>query len=384
EAGMVDLEVADFDPRLLIDSVGSLLAPTASHKGLELIAYCAPDVPVRGLELARRISADDTLGGTELIMLSSEISVDRDQLDLVGVHEWLTKPVRSSELLDRLSRMLAPAATADAAPTAAPAPPAHRTARGRVLVVEDNALNQLVAEGAVSLLGYSVDIVSNGREAIEAVAHTYYSAVLMDCHMPVMDGYTATERIRLTETDGNRLPIVAMTAGARSEDRERCLAVGMDDFVTKPIEVAALAAALGTWARSERRAGAGSTGKPAEAEPAGGGGIDVTRLDALRQLGPQDGKGLLPALVDTFLESTPGIVVALRQAVVVGALREVREAAHQLKGMAANLGLIEVMVLCHQLECLASDAELADQGRVDELELALDRATLLLHEELTR
>jgi CheY-like chemotaxis protein len=122
--------------------------------------------------------------------------------------------------------------------------PAH----GRVLVVEDNEVNQMVAEGLILQLGYEVDLANDGAEAVEAVARTTYAAVLMDCHMPILDGYSATREIRLREGAGPRVPIIAMTAGATAADRDLCLAAGMDDYVSKPVDPKALGRALATWA----------------------------------------------------------------------------------------------------------------------------------------
>jgi two-component system sensor histidine kinase/response regulator len=116
-------------------------------------------------------------------------------------------------------------------------------------VVEDNEVNQMVAEGMVERLGYEVDVVSNGLEAVAAVAACRYSAVLMDCHMPVMDGFSATAQIRELDVAGDRTPVIAMTAGVTVEERRRCLASGMDAFVSKPVELDALRETLTAWAR---------------------------------------------------------------------------------------------------------------------------------------
>ena len=177
-----------------------------------------------GLQLARLISADPTLTGTQLIMLTSTMQIRGSELREAGVKQWITKPVRSSELYNRLMRLIKPLASTPVSQRTAHASPPETPSLGRILVVEDNAVNQMVAEGVVMKLGYQVDIVANGAEALDAVGATPYTAVLMDCHMPVMDGFTATREIRTREKNGNRIPIIAMTAGAMSEDRDRCLA----------------------------------------------------------------------------------------------------------------------------------------------------------------
>ena len=205
-----------------------------------------------GLELARRISADPDLHATRLIMLTSSMLVDHSQLAKVGVSQWCTKPVRSAALRDRLTRLMFPESAAQGPTMPAPAVPVvPGTIRGRILVVEDNAINQLVAEGIVTKLGYQVDIVANGAEALIAEAACRYVAVLMDCHMPVMDGFDATRQIRTREAGARRIPIIAMTASVMDEDRERCLAAGMDDYVTKPVNIKTLDAMLEFWVFGE-------------------------------------------------------------------------------------------------------------------------------------
>jgi CheY-like chemotaxis protein len=168
-----------------------------------------------------------------------------------GISEWLTKPVRGSELYDRLTRLVAenPRSRPASAPTQPPTP--DRPSKGRILVVEDNAVNQLVACEMVAKLGYVAEVASDGAEAISAIAARAYAAVLMDCHMPVMDGFEATKAVRAREMGSVRLPIIAMTAGAQDEDRERCLAAGMDDYLSKPVGLAALGEALNRWVPGE-------------------------------------------------------------------------------------------------------------------------------------
>jgi two-component system sensor histidine kinase/response regulator len=230
-----------------------------------------PDVD--GLALATIISGEPGLRETRVLLLTSTLLFDAAVVERAGIGEWLAKPVRSPELYDRLLRLagpptLAPARVADSRPLAGPG----EGPMGRILVVEDNSLNQLVAEGIVARLGYQVNIVSNGLQALTALASTSYSAVLMDCHMPIMDGFEATREIRRREDQNSNIPIIAMTAAAMPEDRERCLAAGMDDYLSKPIALRAVGEALRKWVRTD----------PAPEVDAS---IDEQRLAQLRELG---------------------------------------------------------------------------------------------------
>ena len=203
---------------------------------------------MNGLQLAQAISADRGLRNTRMLILTSAMHVDAPSLRGAGVNHWLTKPVASAALNRQLKVLMAETPPPDRpfVPQSYPTP-AQDQPRSRILVVEDNALNQLVAEHVLVRLGYQTDIVANGVEALAALSHDAYTAVLMDCHMPVMDGYEATMEIRQNEGSSRRLPIIAMTASAMAEDRERALAAGMDDYISKPIAIQTLADVLARW-----------------------------------------------------------------------------------------------------------------------------------------
>ncbi|MCW2775550.1 MAG: hybrid sensor histidine kinase/response regulator [Nocardioides sp.] len=207
---------------------------------LAVLDLCMPDMD--GLDLARRISADAGLATTGLVLLTSGPDIGDAQARAAGISASLTKPVQLSRLQATLQGVVGNARQAVRPPVAA-----SPTRRGRVLVVEDGEINQLVAAGILEHLGYRVDVVDGGVEALAAMRDATFDAVLMDVHMPGMDGYQATAEIRRIEGDARRTPIIAMTAGAVVGDAERCLAAGMDDYLSKPIDVAAVDAALGRW-----------------------------------------------------------------------------------------------------------------------------------------
>jgi two-component system sensor histidine kinase/response regulator len=207
---------------------------------LAVLDLCMPEMD--GLELARRISAAPHLASTGLVLLTSGPDVAQADARAAGIATSLTKPVQLSRLQAALQALVASGRERPATPSE----PVHR-GRGRVLVVEDGEINQLVATGILEHLGYIVDVADDGIQALDAHARATYDAVLMDVHMPRLDGYQATAEIRRREAGGPRTPIIAVTAGATEGDRERCLAAGMDDYVSKPIAREAVAAALDRW-----------------------------------------------------------------------------------------------------------------------------------------
>ena len=197
-----------------------------------------------GRELARVISSDPPLQSTRLVLLTAG-EPDEPSEERPAGRASLARPAKHSGLFDRLMQVLAdePTDVPRIPAPRTPEPPAAGTGE-RILVVDDNRLSQLVARAIVSQLGYSVDVAANGFEALAVMKATTYAAVLMDCLMPEMDGYQATAEIRRREGTSRHTPIIAMTAAARAEDRERCLAAGMDDFVAKPVDASSIRTAL--------------------------------------------------------------------------------------------------------------------------------------------
>jgi two-component system, sensor histidine kinase and response regulator len=237
-----------------------------------------------------------------------------------------------------------------------------------VLLVEDNVLNQIVAVGMLTRLGYGADVVDSGRDAVEAAARGVYAAVLMDCRLPELDGYQATAEIRRREGPTRHTPIIALTASATREDRDRCLAAGMDDYVAKPVMVGDLEAVLARWLPEEAPAAAVAAGPAADA-------IDHDRLAALMEL-DQDGQGsrLLTRLAAAFLDGAPADLAGLRAAVERGDAAAVGNVAHHLRGAAATLGSGAVVDLCEDIELLAGADALASAGDLlGRLEEELDR-----------
>ncbi len=338
-----------------------------------------------GIQLAQEIWADPVLQHTAMILLTSTPQVDAAALRRAGIREWLTKPVRNSELYDRLMSLMAPDHAALPTPGSVGGTRLPTVgSKGRVLVVEDNSLNQLVAERVVSRLGYQVDIVANGEEALNAVDRTSYSALLMDCHMPVMDGFEATKEIRRREGEGRRTPIIAMTAGALPEDRERCLAAGMDDYTPKPVDVAVLGSLLAHWIETSpfpttRVVAAMTQPAVAEATSVGELAIDHERLEVLRELGSNNDTDFVTLISGMFIRDSATSLVTLREAAEANAADDVVAAAHKLRGASGNVGANCVALLCGQLEATAPQLDSDQTSRLlDQLEVELLRATQAL------
>ena len=287
-----------------------------------------------GLELARTIKADPAVAAIRLVLLTSRGQRPaEDELQGAGIVQSRLKPVRQSMLFDCLVNALAESpAIVEAA--ASPALPMHGRRKERILLAEDNAVNQRVALGQLRKLGYAADAVANGFEALEALNQVPYDIVLMDCHMPELDGYEATGAIRQREGAHKHTWIIAMTANAMNGDREGCLAAGMDDYVGKPVRLDDLAAVL-------ERAGRHLAAIPA---------IHPRSLDELRELSDEDGHSLLQNLLSRFIEEAPTAVTELRAAIERVDPRAVAFAAHTLKGSSSTFGAYRLLELLGEME----------------------------------
>ena len=242
-----------------------------------------------------------------------------------------------------------------------------------LLIVEDNAANRMLTLAMLKPCGASVDTAENGEEAVRAVVHRPYDMVLMDCQMPRMDGYEATQLIRRQEAaglvpragDSGRLPIVALTASAMAGDREKCLAVGMDDYLGKPFTRRQLLRLLARHLTSPpveapqareygpRPAGTGegtpvarSDGAPADRVST----LDRRSLEIIRELETDESPDLLERIIDAYLSTAPELLGQLGQATAAEDPEALAKAAHSLKSSSANLGAARLAEMCAQLE----------------------------------
>lgn len=334
-----------------------------------LLDYMMPGAD--GEQLARIVRAEPRHDATRLVLLSSSTEPAGDWLVDAGIDRYLGKPVLPSRLLDTLAILGGRwEAVEDQAVVAAALVPV--AGRGRILVVEDNAINQMVAEGVLRRLGFTVQIADNGAAGVAAVADTPegFDAILMDCQMPVMDGFDATRAVRAIQRGGARTPIIAMTAAAVAEERERCLDAGMDDFLSKPVDVRLLAEMLDRWAPAaggEPDAGAvavvpsGPPESPSTARLAQL--IDVEGIDL----------ALVARMVERFEATATDALAALTRAAASGSAPGTELHAHALRGTAANLGLATVAQICARIEQLGREGRLPSDADLSALGGAVER-----------
>jgi len=227
----------------------------------------------------------------------------------------------------------------------------------------------------LELRGCQVDLVANGQEAVAAVQRLRYDVVLMDCQMPVMDGFEATRAIRASEGPSRRTPIIAMTAGAMAGDRERCLDAGMDDYITKPVTGAALDRGLAPWLGVDAPAPDGSAGEGDTAAGADDGEAVLGHLQGLGETEPR----FLAELIELFVADTATQLQALERAVAEGDVAAIVRTAHELEGACGYLGADQMQTLCARLEQLGGDTALADAASlVRQLRDQFERACAVL------
>ncbi len=385
-----------------------------SHKGRPCdLAILDMNMPqMDGIELAQTIKADPALKNVRLVLLSSgSFRGDSAKFLEVDFEAFLSKPVRKNDLLASLESLM----SRTKAETALISYPVEKSRElrnvsfprvvGNLLVVDDHGVNQQLAQMMLERLGHRVDVVSNGLEAIEAIKMIPYDLVFMDCQMPEMDGYEATKIIREMEDRNwdtlnrekailertpdvacllfnriSRVPIVAMTANAMKGDREKCLAAGMDDYISKPIKPEELALIISKWLSVKEKVGVlihdsavGSSPQEKDGlgrEPRlrhgssfkGQGDIPepILSSDLLADWRAAGGSEFVVKVLTQFIHDAIGCIESIQRALDLQSANDLQDAAHGLKGMAANMGLTSLSDLSKQLESLGREKNLPD------------------------
>jgi PAS domain S-box-containing protein len=356
------------------------MLPYAYASGQEVLAQVQAGMPfdmvildmqmpdMDGLTLSEQILRSRDAQTLPLVMLTS---LGQREIDTRGIEfaAFLHKPIKPSQLYNVLISLFAEQEQAES--ILMPAEATSRQFDGelgqrwplRILLAEDNTVNQKLAVRLLERMGYRADIAANGLEVLEALQRQHYDIILMDVQMPEMDGLEACRIIGKEWPPEQRPRIVAMTANAMQGDREECLAAGMDDYLTKPIQVKALQEVLeraGLWAKRRSQSleqlvevGA-STGK-VERQVLLGPVLDPAVLSELRQLQGEGEPDIVQELAQAFQVETPPLLEALRKAVAEGKPEQLKRAAHNLKGSSNNLGARTMAALSAELEALGKN-----------------------------
>jgi signal transduction histidine kinase/CheY-like chemotaxis protein/HPt (histidine-containing phosphotransfer) domain-containing protein len=358
-----------------------------------------------GLQLSASIKADPRLASLPIVILTSLGQRGHAAAaEKAGVAGYLTKPVRRAHLERCLVAVIGGGSVSSTRIASTP-PAATRSlvtrhtltemrshTQAHVLLAEDNLVNQRVATKLLEQLGCSVDLAVNGRLAVEALRTNQYDVVIMDCQMPVMDGFEATRAIRAEEGDSRRTPIVAMTANAMAGDRERCLEAGMDSYLTKPVRPDELAAAISQWLPSAEVDGTtdhsvvdGIDAVPRTLEAATldmASPIDRTQLQTLRDVAGPDPDSFIHELVLAFVDEGGEELNQIRAAAETADPGALVMAAHRLKGSALNLGCTAVAEAADTLEALGRSGTVIGSGPLlDRLSDAFQRTLAALRLE---
>ncbi len=329
------------------------VAGTPDEFQLILMDYNMPEM--NGGEVARKIKSDPKIQHTPLMLLTSSPRIGEARvMQEMGFTAYLTKPLKHSQLYDAIATVLGSGKEIKSLLTSKTLITKHtineaRRSRTRILVVEDNLVNQKVAIRMLEKLGYRCDVAGNGLEAVKALELISYDIVFMDCQMPEMDGYEATRKIREREGTNRHTPIVAMTAEALKGDRERCIAVGMDDYLAKPIQANSLLAILEQYL---------VTGDEPESVPVKEKvGIESVDLNRLKEVAGND-PVFEKELIHLFLEECELRLTSIQNALQQKNAEILHTEAHTLKGASGNIGAIGIQKLSEQMQVAASNKNL--------------------------
>jgi PAS domain S-box-containing protein len=321
-----------------------------------------------GFDLARTIKSDPKLAGVPLVLLTSfGQRGDGATAREAGIAAYLTKRVRQSQLFDCLTNVVSDASNAHGAGISATLTSARLLTRHNlketktmshklILLAEDNIVNQKVAVRQLQKLGYRSDAVANGREAVEALERIPYDLALMDCQMPEMDGYEATAEIRRREGAAKHTPIVAMTANALEGDREKCIAAGMDDYVSKPVKPGALAEVLGRLLSDGWEVVEADVPAARKSEPP----VDMERL----YLAMGDDQEELADILDVYMSQMSESLTKMNGAIAAGDAVEVDLIGHNCAGVSANCGIVALVGPLRELERMGRENQLAGAAKL--------------------
>ncbi len=347
-----------------VDAVPSALAaldmlrnPPDGQSPYDLIVTDMKMPGMNGLELGRRIKADPSLATIPLVMVTStQFLGEAADAKKIGFASYLIKPIRKAELHQCLCDALSLGSNLPAAEIAEHLLPlSNQLANLRILLVEDNPVNQEVARYMLQGLGCSVSLAENGHKALLAVEQNSYDLVLMDCMMPELDGYAATEEIRRRQKVGQLpyFPIIALTANAIEGDRDKCLIAGMDDYLAKPFKTEALMRVIKSWVKTASSipiVPAEEFSLEPELHATAEVHIDVQTLEAIGGLEPNGSTEFLQRIITMYLSNADNLLQMLKVAWEKGEFEVIRSTSHTLKSTSNQVGAHGLAELCLAVE----------------------------------
>jgi PAS domain S-box-containing protein len=364
------------------DAIAILRAAVAEGDRYQLAILDMQMPDLDGEMLGAKIKADPTLQDIKLIMLTSlNQRGGISRVKEMGFEFYLVKPVKQSRLLDILMEVV----SIDTNRKSLPISPliglddiTTKISKLKILIAEDSPINQKVALHQLRSFGYDADVAGNGKEVLDLLKHIHYDIILMDCQMPEMDGYEATIAIRQLDSPKSKIVIVAMTANAMREDRDRCIASGMDDYLSKPIRKEDLAQKLAAWERKINAQNAIASSEITvkaitddrdthtsllerdlnitESLPL----IDWIYIDDIAD-GNEEFK---TELIETFIDSTSKGLEQLEAAIASNDYRKISQIAHFIKGSASNLGMISIAAIAQDLELIGHNQKEANMKEI--------------------
>jgi PAS domain S-box-containing protein len=344
----------------------------ASMPDLILLDMHLPGID--GISLAKELKKKEALTKSKMILISSVGAVDGQQLKNSGFDAQLIKPIKPTQLINCLRRIFDSDHADDICVHNKAIDNCPLGMKGRLLIVDDNGVNQRVVSSQLHKLGYSAESVANGLEALDALQRQNYLAVLMDCQMPEMDGYDATRMIRQREGNDKHTIVIAMTAHALEGDREKCLAAGMDDYISKPITTHELSKILHKWIQRK------SAIKLIEENEGNQG--SVLNFDKATFLDATDGTAeSIREITNLYLSQANEMMISLRNALQERDAREIKRLSHKLAGSSGVCGAVAMAQLCREIENANEDERVPKTSHlVPRLERELEAATIILNE----
>jgi PAS domain S-box-containing protein len=351
-----------------------------------------------GFELARLIKSDPIISDIHLVLLPSYGKRGHGQMAKdFGIAAYLQKPVRQSQLYNCLIKIIAETSENGDSDCQSPSLITRHSLRDKtiqvkdssnfdaskvkILVAEDNEINRKVAVRQLQSLGYAADFAVNGRQAVEMLERNQYDLVLMDCQMPEMDGFEATAAIRRREGDANHTVIIAMTAHALEGEREKCLAAGMDDYLSKPVKLDSLRQTIERWSKPLAIEQNSDDESDLSIDPGFQNlkSIDHSVLEDFRDFQPPDDPDIVTELIDLFLEDVSRRIPIFKKAVADQDINVIKEQAHSLKGSSGNIGACRITEISKMIEEQSVDA-IRMPALIEQLEREFETARIILRE----